>query len=91
VGKLALGAAKVHFLNTCLIAVPFPFHLQFCLAFQVMLSAWPLLFICFLMAAGIRFRKANLSGLDICLIQTNNFASILFLLPLHYLYMCIYI
>lgn len=40
-----------------------------------MLSAWPILFICFLMAAGIRFRKANLSGLDICLIQTNNFVS----------------
>lgn len=40
-----------------------------------MLSAWTILFICFVMAAGIRFRNASLSGLDICLIQTNNFAS----------------
>lgn len=72
--NLALGAAKVHFLNMCLIAVPFPFHLPFYLAFYVVVSAWPILFICFLMAAGIRLRKSNLSGLDMCLIQTNNFA-----------------
>lgn len=39
-----------------------------------MLSACPILFIYFLMATGIRLRKSNLSGLDMCLIKTNNFA-----------------
>lgn len=39
-----------------------------------MLSTWPVPFIYFLMAAGMRLRKSNLSGLDMCLIQTNNFA-----------------